>query len=206
MRTCQKFFGCSVISRTKISVWLSSRIPTSTKGFLYLRGQTGVNFKCTRSRLFSMRVSTSSLTARTMQAGFFLILQGRGGLLATYGSGVIPLFSKVHAFYVFLSFFLTPCHLLDVCGTLEGESLVGDAIQGVPDVWCFEEPPLSLVSESESYWQQMPLANWNSSSVSSRHVTATRITSAEGILIRDWREPIHRMLEFRDFNVRIASY
>jgi hypothetical protein len=141
-----------------------------------------------------------------MQAGFFLILQGKGGLLATYGSGVIPLFSKVPAFYVCLfSFSLTPCFLLDVCGTLEGESLVGDAIQGVPDVWCFEEPPLSLVSESESYWQQTPLTDWYISSVSSRNVTATRITSAEGILIRDWKEPIRRMLEVRDFNVLITT-
>ena len=164
-----------------------------------------MNCECTRSRLFSMRVSTSSLTARTMQARFFLILQGKGGLLATYGSGVIPLFSKVHSIYVFRSFFLTPCYLLDVCGTLEGESFVGDAIQGVPDVWCFEEPLLSLFSESESYWQQMTLANWNSSSVSSPNVTATRITSAEGILIWDWKEPIRRMLEFRDFNVIITT-
>ena len=75
-------------------------------------------------------------------------------------------------------FFLSDT-LLDVCGSLESESVVGTAIEGVPNLWCSEEtrPALSPNQDSPSHT-----------------VTASRITSAGGILIRDWREPIRRML------------
>jgi hypothetical protein len=86
---------------------------------------------------------------------------------------------------------------LDVYGMLVGESIVETAIQGVPDVWCFEEP-LTLASESR------PALSPNQNSPSPA-VTVTKITSAAGKLIRDWREPIRRMLHSRDVNIRITD-
>lgn len=88
--------------------------------------------------------------------------------------------------------------LLDVCGKLEGESIVGGAIQGIPNVWCFEEPRQSLASQSA-----LSPSNRNNPSLTA---TATRITSEEGMLIPDWNEPIRRMLQSRDdINIRITD-
>jgi hypothetical protein len=96
-----------------------------------------------------------------------------------------------------LCFFLSLSDtLLGVCGKLEGENTIAAAIKGIPNLWCFEEPPLSLTSQ---------LALSPSSRNSPLIVTATQITSASGKLIQDWREPIHRMLQFRDVNIRITD-
>ena len=97
--------------------------------------------------------------------------------------------------YVYVFYSLSDT-LIDTSGTLEGESIVGETIQGIPNLWCFEEPPLSLAS------QPALSPNRNGPSIT---VTATRITSAEGILIWDWREPIRRMLQSRDVNIRITD-
>jgi hypothetical protein len=88
--------------------------------------------------------------------------------------------------------------LLDICGTLEGESIVGEAIQGIPNLWCFEEPPMSRQVAS----QPALSPNQNGPSLT---VIATQITSADGTVILDWREPIRRMLESRYVNIRITD-
>ncbi|KAH9998357.1 hypothetical protein BJV77DRAFT_749534 [Russula vinacea] len=82
----------------------------------------------------------------------------------------------------------------DVCGSLVGESIVEAAIDGIPNIWSFEEP-LRRPLPSRS-------PNRNNPSLT---VTATQITSAEGMLIRDWREPIRQMLQSRDVYVRITD-
>ena len=89
--------------------------------------------------------------------------------------------------------------LLDVRGTLVGESVVEAAIQGIPNIWCFEELALSPAS-------QLALsANQNRRNGPSLTVNATQITSAAGTLMRDWREPILRMLQSRDVYIRITD-
>ena len=100
--------------------------------------------------------------------------------------------------FIFMFVLFLSDESLDVYGMLVGESIVETAIQGVPDIWCFEEP-LSLASES-----QPPALSPNQNSPSPA-VTATKITSAAGKLIRDWREPIRRMLHSRDVNIRITD-
>ena len=97
-------------------------------------------------------------------------------------------------------FFSLSDTLLDVRGRLEGESVVGAAIEGIPNLWCFEERPLSLASESPRRLHFHLIRNSPSLTV-----TATQITSAAGILIRDWREPIRRMLRSPDVNIRITD-
>lgn len=82
---------------------------------------------------------------------------------------------------------------LDVHGNLEGERIVGEAIQGIPNLWCSEEHPAS-------HWQSALSPNPNNTSL-----TVTQITSAQGTLVRDWRKPIHRMLESQDVNIRITD-
>ena len=138
----------------------------------------------------------SSLITQTLQAACFLKPQGEGELLATYGPRKMPLFSKVHAFNVVIFFSLSNTSL-DVSGRLEGESIVEEAIRSIPNLWCFEEPPLSLASD----FRPTRSAIRNSPSLAA----ATKITSAEGIPIRDWREPIHRMLKSRDVNIRFTD-
>jgi hypothetical protein len=86
---------------------------------------------------------------------------------------------------------------LDVCGNIEGESIIELAIKGIPNLWCFEERlPAPLASRLRLSLDR---------NTQSLIVTATQITSAEGILIRDWREPIRRMLQSRDVNIRITD-
>ena len=162
----------------------------------HLRKHTEVNSERARFRLFGIRGSASSLITRNMRAGCFLKLQGWCGFLATPGKRTTPLFSKVHGLLCFL--FVLSDTLPDVCGRLEGESIVGAAIEGIPNLWCFEERPLFLVSDSHPTHSP----NWYRPSLTA---TAAQITSAEGILIRDWREPIRRMLRSRDVNIRITD-
>jgi hypothetical protein len=95
-----------------------------------------------------------------------------------------------------LCFYSLTDTLLDVRGRLEGEHVVGAAIECIPDLWCFEEPSLSVASQSALS------LNRNGRSPT---VTATQITSAEGRLIGDWRGPICRMLQSRDVNIRITD-
>ena len=110
-----------------------------------------------------------------------------------FGSQMTLLSSKVRAFYIF-SPPLTP--LLDVCGNLESEDVVGVDIKYVPNLWCFEELPQSLSS------QPALSSDGNSPSHSS---TATRMTSAAGIPLCDWREPIHRMLQSQNVYIRFTD-
>ena len=98
----------------------------------------------------------------------------------------------------FVCFFSPSDTLLDVFGNLVGESIVGATIQGIPNLWCFEEPPPSLASR-----RTRPALSRNRNSPLS--VTAKQITSAAGVVIQDWREPIRRMLQFRDVNIRITD-
>jgi hypothetical protein len=86
--------------------------------------------------------------------------------------------------------------LLDVCGNLEGESVVEETIQGIPNLWCFEES-LSLAPQ--------PASSPNRNSPSLTDVAATQISSATGILIGNWKEPIRRMLQSRDVIIRITD-
>ncbi|KAH9995269.1 hypothetical protein BJV77DRAFT_1066358 [Russula vinacea] len=79
----------------------------------------------------------------------------------------------------------------DVGGKLEGESIVGEAIQDIPNLWWFEEPPLSPTSRSPD----------RSSPSSSTTTTPTTPTLLKG----DWREPIRRMLLSQDVNIRISA-
>jgi hypothetical protein len=107
----------------------------------------------------------------------------------------MPLFSKVHTF---LCSFFSPLNiLLDVCGKLEGENIVGSAIKNAPNLWCFEEPSLSNAS-----WWSLP-----DRSSSSPTTTATPITSSTGALLGDWREPILQMLRSQGvkINIRISN-
>ena len=82
---------------------------------------------------------------------------------------------------------------LDVNGKLEGESIVGEAIQKTHNLWCFEEPPLSNASCSSLSSQSTP----------SPTMSASSTASPTGSLIDDWREPILRMLRSQDVNIRL---
>ena len=186
-------FGCLSDEMRRLTLKQNPTSTKVTKLSIHYRRHMGVISEWSRSRRFSTRGSASSSITRTMQARCSLKLKGKRGLLATSGSRTKPLFSKVHTFCVAFSLSDTS---LDVCGNLEGESIVEVAIKGIPNIWCFEERLPSLAS-------QLKLSlNWNTRSPT---VTATQITSAEGIVIRDWREPIRRMLQSRDVNIRITE-
>ena len=85
-------------------------------------------------------------------------------------------------------FFFLSDTLLDVRGNLEGDSVVGAAIQGIPNLWC------SMMERSGG----PPLAP-------SPKVTPTQITSAAGLLIQDWTKPIREILRFPRANIHIAD-
>ena len=117
----------------------------------------------------------------------FLKLQGKLGSLATFGPWTVTLFSEVHSLCVF--FFLSDT-LLDVRGNLEGDSAVGAAIQGIPNLWCS--------MEDSGLWDGPPLAR-------SPKVTPTQITSAAGVLIRDWTKPIREILRIPGADIHITD-
>ena len=76
----------------------------------------------------------------------------------------------------------------DVCGKLEGESVVGEAFQGAPDtgIWCFKElpqPPTPPRTRSSDLRNHSPTP------------TAPSTHSVEGVSIQDWRNPIREMLD-----------
>ena len=87
--------------------------------------------------------------------------------------------------------------MLDVCGKLEGENIIGSAITSTPNLWCFEEPSLSNAS----------LPSLPDQSSLSPTTTATPTTSPTGALLWDWREPIIRMLGSQGvkINIRISD-
>ena len=115
----------------------------------------------------------------------------RSGLLAMSGFQVMPLFSEVCTFLLLC--FLYSNILSDVCGKLEGESIVGKDIQDALKLWYFQEPSLSPTSRS-------PLSPIRDSP--SPTVTETPTNSTPGTpIVGDWREPIHQML--RSVNVSI---
>ena len=130
-----------------------------------------VNLEPTPSRIFSMPRSVFSPISL---AGYFSKLTGiRRGLLATSGYQTKPSFSKVRQHFLFLSLFLMA--FLDVCGKLEGESIVQKSIRGASNLWYREEPPLS------------PPASPNNPSPT---VTASPTNSESNGSFQDWREPI----------------
>ena len=77
----------------------------------------------------------------------------------------------------FPSLFLTA--FLDVCGKLEGESIVRKSIRGASNLWYREEPPLS------------PPASPNNPSPT---MTASPTNSASNGSFQDWREPIRGVI------------
>jgi len=95
--------------------------------------------------------------------------------------------------YLSVFLFSPPNILLDVRGRLEGESIIGSAIKNTPNLWCYEEPPLSNAS-----WLSLPDRSSPSSTT-----TATPTTSPTGALLGDWREPILRMLRSQGVNTNI---
>ena len=138
-----------------------------------------------------MRISVSSRTTQTPWAVFMWTLVRRGGLLAMFGSQVMPLFSEVCTFL--LCFLYSDIHS-DVCGKLEGESIVGEDIQDTLKLWYFEEPSLSPTSPS-------PLSPIRDSP--SPTVTETPTNFTPGTPIGDWREPILQMLQLPNVNINI---
>ena len=121
------------------------------------------------------------------------------GEFRAYGNVWVPndalIFKGSSLFIILCVVFSSSDTLLDVFGNLVGESIVGATIQGVPNLWCFEEPPPSLASR--------PAISHNRNSPP--NMTAKQITSAVGVVMHDWREPIRRMLRSRDVNIRITD-
>ncbi len=82
----------------------------------------------------------------------------------------------------------------DVCGKLEGESIVGEAIQDTLDLWCIEEPPPCPTPPPvfvRDLYSPSPTA------------TAISTNSTGRVQIRDWREPIRQMLQSSNVNINI---
>ena len=87
-------------------------------------------------------------------------------------------------------FFSVSDTLLGIHGSLEGDSVVGAAIHGIPNLWCS--------MEGSGLWDGPPLAP-------SPKVTPTQITSAAGVLIQDWTKPIREILRFPRANIHITD-
>ena len=119
---------------------------------------------------------------QTFQHETISVLTNSSGHVTLEAAGQIRVFDNVWApnnYIIFkgpfpLCFFSLSDTLLDLSGKLEGESVVGASIQGIPNLRCF-------VLRSWLRWL-------------SPDTTFTQISSAAGVLIPDWTEPIHQML------------
>lgn len=87
-------------------------------------------------------------------------------------------------------------HLLDVCGKLEGESIVQASIQGAHNLWYLEEPPLSPGS---------PQAVSPNRNTPPRTITTSTTNSTADGPFRDWREPIRQGLISSHADIRIRA-
>ena len=120
----------------------------------------------------------------TFQHERISVLTDSSGQVTLEAAGRMRVFGNVWApndYIIFkgplpLCFFSLSDTLLDLRGTLEGEGVVGAAIQGIPNLWCF------VIRSHELATSPIP--------------SPTQITSGAGVLVHDWREPIRRMLRF----------
>jgi hypothetical protein len=100
-----------------------------------------------------------------------------------------------------ITFFL-PVIFPDVCGKLEGESIVGEAIKDTTNLRYFQELP-QFPAPRPAF-----LPNRNNPSPTMNEAPTSSTT---GVPIRDWRGPIHRMLRTLnrgltvDSNIRITT-
>ncbi|KAI9507837.1 hypothetical protein F5148DRAFT_63791 [Russula earlei] len=85
----------------------------------------------------------------------------------------------------------------DVCGKLEGESIVHASLQSTSNQWYLDEPPLSPTSPPEA-----PSPNRSNPSPT---MTATSIGSVVDTTFEDWREPIRRRLNSPDTSICIRA-
>src|SRR5229473_1018042 len=101
--------------------------------------------------------------------------------------------------YFFRSLFSRSDTLLDVCGKLEGENIIGSDIQNTPNLWCYVEPPPSNVSG-------LSLPDRSSPSPTMSAIQSPT-TSPTGELMEHWREPIFQMVRSKGVksNVRISD-
>ncbi|KAH9966990.1 hypothetical protein BJV74DRAFT_284201 [Russula compacta] len=84
----------------------------------------------------------------------------------------------------------------DVCGKLEGESIVQASIQGASNLWYIEEPPLSPTS--------LPAVSPNPGNPSPTMTTSPTNSTVNGPF-QDWKEPIRRGLISLDTDIRIRA-
>ncbi|KAI0300015.1 hypothetical protein B0F90DRAFT_571146 [Multifurca ochricompacta] len=89
----------------------------------------------------------------------------------------------------------------DVCGKLEGESVVGAAIQGKPNLWYREEPPTPTTPQPEVG----PTANLASHSGLSPNTATSPTSSIAGRTFHDWKELIRQTLDSHHISIRIST-
>jgi hypothetical protein len=145
----------------------------------------GVDSRPTRSTIF--RMWTRSVFSLISRAVCTLKLREIPAPSAIPGCRTKPSFSKVYLLpFVCLS---AAQDLPDVCGKLEGESIVGESIEGTSTIWYREELPPS----PSSLHGDSPM------SVTNRHpiVTASSTNSVAG----DWRELILRKGDSRHLHI-----
>jgi hypothetical protein len=113
------------------------------------------------------------------------------------GHQMVLLFSKVRNNFLSLPFFAHNT-LLDVCGKLEGESIVQASIPGIHNLWYLEEStPLPTSPQAVSPYRSYPAPT----------MTASSTNSAADGPFPDWRKPILQRLHSPGPhpNMRISS-
>ncbi len=84
--------------------------------------------------------------------------------------------------------------LSDTYGKLEGESMVAKDLEGISNLWCIEEPPLSNAS-----WPALSHNSWPTVTATPMTYPGTKLTMWD----RPWREPILRMLRSQGLEVNL---
>ena len=137
---------------------------------------------CRRPRFMSSPISRDVCTSK---------LNRIPALLAIFGYRTVPSFSKVCALPSF-TFFAS--HVFsDVCGKLEGDSIVGASIEGTPNTWYREVLPPSPTSPSGVRPATVPSPP--------PIITESRINSLAG----DWRELVLQAVGCENTNIRIST-
>ena len=119
-----------------------------------------------------------------------------------FGNGWIPKRAIIFKGSLLSITFFIPVIFPDVCGKLEGESIVGEAINDTANLRYFQEPP-QVPTPRPAF-----LPNRNNPSPTMNEAPTSSTT---GVPIRDWRGPIHLMLRTSksgltvDSNIRITT-
>jgi hypothetical protein len=171
LQICKKFFGTFAVTHLAVkNVSLLQKTLTFTSIIAFPSDrQTHTMMDSPLTRWIIIRMLITYMFSLISLVEYFSNAVKNHGLSTTSGERTGFLFSKAGIWHFFSS--LSPVDIFsDVCGKLDGESIVGAPIQGKPCKWCRIEE--SLPSQPEVW---VPIQDWRDAILHVLHSQDTKI-------------------------------